>query len=370
MREYLLVIAVTLFLAWMIPNTHVGSIDSFGTRNKDRLCWFLLFAVLSFYIGLRREYNDTYTYLAGYRNSGTLQEALTGFRFSFSDHPGFYLTVAALKTLGVSEQGFLLLFSMIFILCVMVFFRKYSTSFILSLFLLFTTNCYTFAAAAVKQNAAIALALMAILFALKGRWLIFLLLIGIASTFHTYVLLFALIPVLLFKPWTRMTYLILTAAVVIGFMLDRLLGTIIDITSMMGDTYEEENLVGEGINVFRVLVANVPTALAFIYRRTLWEKCGKAENLIINLAMLNGAIMFVGLFGKAIYFSRMASYFTVFQCVALPCVITKLPINRRKLLTWGMLAGYAGFFLYANKDFDDSFQRITLLEYITKYVLA
>ncbi len=135
------------------------------------------------------------------------------------------------------------------------------------------------------------------------------LLLILAATFHPYVLIYLLIPFLTFKPWSKWTYVFLGAFVAAGFALESLLGSIVDLTAMLGDTYSEEELVGEGISIFRVLVSNVPLFLTFVYRRQLFQTSSREDHLMVNLAMLNGAIMFVGLFGTAIYFSRMASFF-------------------------------------------------------------
>ena len=92
---------------------------------------------------------------------------------------------------------------------------------------------------------------------------------------------------------------------------------------------------------------------------------------MVNLAMLNGAIMFVGMFGTAIYFSRLASFFTIAQCIALPWILSKLPRDRRTFFTAAMIVGYCGFFAYANvlsQSFDANFRRITLFEYLRNYI--
>ena len=89
--------------------------------------------------------------------------------------------------------------------------------------------------------------------------------------------------------------------------------------------------------------------------------------------MINGAIMFVGLFGKAIYFSRLASYFTIAQCVALPAILSKLPSEYRRLFTYLMIIGYIGFFLYANVmtySFSTDFSRITFFDYISQLLAS
>lgn len=371
MKEYLFFIAVTLLLAWVIERTYVGAPNTIGTRSKDRLCYFLIFAALTIFIGLRTYYNDTVTYIAFYDRSATFPAFWNSFSAELGANPGFMITQAWLKTIGVSSQGFLLFFAAISIACSVYFLKTYSNNLLLSLFLFFATNAYTLTASALKQSVAIALSLLAVTFALKKKWIPFVILMFLAAIFHPYVLLFALVPFLTFKPWSKMTYIMLAAFIAAGFMLEALLGTIVDITSMIGDSYSEEALIGEGINFFRVLVANVPVALTFMYRRCLFRNSTKTENLMINLAMLNGAIMFVGMFGTAIYFSRMASYFTIAQCVALPWILSKLPHDRKQFYTTAMIIGYCGFFMYANvisQSFDANFSRITLFEYLRNYV--
>lgn len=371
MKEYLFFIAVTLLLAWAVERTCIGEPNSLGTRSKDRLCYFLIFAALTLFVGLRTFYNDTATYVSAYEKSVGFPAFWDSFRVELADNPGFQFVQAWLKTNGVSQQGFLLFFAAISVACSVYFLKTYSNNLLLSLFLFFATNAYTLTAAALKQSAAIAISLVAVTFALKKKWLPFAVLVILAASFHLYVLLFALVPFLTFKPWSKMTYIILAIFIAAGFMLQSLLGTIVDITSMIGESYTEESFIGDGINIFRVLVANVPLVLTFLYRRTLFRNSTKAENLMINLAMLNGAIMFVGMFGTAIYFSRMASYFTIAQCVALPWILNKLPQSRKQFYTAAMIVGYCGFFVYANiinQSFDANFSRITLLEYLRNYV--
>ena len=82
-----------------------------------------------------------------------------------------------------------------------------------------------------------------------------------------------------------------------GFLLRPLIGTVVNITTLLGEEYTVSSFTGEGVNIFRVLVCNVPLVLSYIYRKKLFSDSSKAENLIVNLTMLNGAIMFVGLFG-------------------------------------------------------------------------
>lgn len=371
MKEYLIFIAFSLSLAWVMERTYVGSPNSIATRGKDRLCIICITAVLALFVGLRTYYNDTFVYITLYEKLAKFPAFWKSFQPELGANPGFMITQAWLKSMNISSQGFLLFFAIISIGASVYFLKTYSNSFVLSLFLFFATNAYTLSAAALKQSVAIAISLIAVKFALEKKWLIFAAFMFVAATFHPYVLMFTLVPLLTFKPWTSKTYIMLAVFLAAGFMLESLLGTIVDITSMIGDTYSETAFIGDGINIFRVLVANVPLFLTWMYQKTLFRNSTKTENLMVNLAMLNGAIMFVGMFGTAIYFSRMASYFTITQCVALPWILSKLSRKQKQFYTAIMVIGYCGFFVYANiisQSFDVNFSRITLLEYLRNYV--
>ena len=88
---------------------------------------------------------------------------------------------------------------------------------------------------------------------------------------------------------------------------------------------------------------------------------------MINLTMLNGAIMFIALFGTANYFARLANYFLIFQCISLPWMLKKIGGKDGRILTVLMIIGYTAYFLYGNLvaiPFDSDFARLTVEEYL------
>ena len=180
--------------------------------------------------------------------------------------------------------------------------------------------------------------------------------------------MYLLVPFMEFRPWTKKTYWVLAIFLAAGFLLRPLIGTVVNITTLLGEEYTISSFAEEGVSIFRVLVCNVPLALSFIYRRRLFADSSKAENLVINLTMLNGAIMFVGLFGTANYFARLANYFLIFQSLSLPWMLKKIGGRDRKMLTALMVLGYLAYFYYANainQPFDQDFARLSLSEYLS-----
>ena len=253
--------------------------------------------------------------------------------------------------------------------CYFIFVHRYSADYPLTVFLLFTTGCYTFVFAGIKQAAAVGIVVIAVTFALKRKWVFFIAGVLIASLIHPYSLMYLLVPFMQFKPWTKKTYWMLTLFLAAGHLLRPLLGMIVNITTLLGEEYTVSSFAEAGVNIFRVLVCNVPLVLSYIYRKKLFADSSETENLMVNLTMLNGAIMFVGLFGTANYFARLANYFLIFQSLSLPWMLKKIGGRDRKLLTLLMVAGYAAYFYYANainQPFDQEFSRLSIAEYLAQ----
>ena len=93
------------------------------------------------------------------------------------------------------------------------------------------------------------------------------LIIFFAATFHPYILLFLLMPLLRFKPWTGGTWILLLTAVGAGLFLPQIIGTVVDAAALLGDGYDATKFIGEGVNIFRVLVASVSVLLTLVFRR-------------------------------------------------------------------------------------------------------
>ncbi|MBR3584867.1 MAG: EpsG family protein [Oscillospiraceae bacterium] len=364
-------IAASLVLTYLSERAYVvGGFQSKASRSVRNTLFLFVIVLLTCFIGLRTYYNDTDAYRGAYEGLKGFPEFWQHFDATLGANPGFCICNAAIKTLGISWHGMFLIYSLITMASTMWLIRKYSLDLVTSLFLFFATNAYTLTGAALKQCLAIAIGSLAIPFALKKKWIPFGLILLLASTFHPYILMYLIAPLLTFKPWTRWTYVLIAATLFAGYMFEQLVGVMIDMAALVGDEYTEEKMMGEGINVLRVLVSMAPIVLSYLYRRDLFRNSTKQEHLFMNLSMVNASIMFVGLFGSSIAFSRLAGYFTLMQCIALPVIIMKLPNRDKPFWKTMMIAGYIGFFLYANVmagSFDRSFSRITLWEYIRQF---
>ena len=363
MTKLLPITVTSIILAWISQHTTWGEPLPNGKQRKEMLFFLILVIYMVLFVGLRTAYNDTSTYLLVYQKT----EITTPISWVLGNNPGYLIIIRLCKTIGLSDQTYLLLYAAFTVTIYLWFVRKYSTDLCFSVFLLLTTGCYIFTLAAVKQCAAIAFALLAVDRYLKNHKIRAVVYLLIGLLFHPYVLMFLIAPFLNFRPWSRKTWLLLIGFILAGFALRPLLGTVVDITTIMGETFDTKDFSGEGVNPFRLAVSAVPIVLSYISRKVIWEEDNKLQNFFLNLSMLNAAIMFVGLFGTANYFARLANYFLVFQTISLPWLFHHFEIRSRRFLLFLAIAGYLGYFVFENlihRRFDSGYYSVSLIQYI------
>ena len=225
--------------------------------------------------------------------------------------------------------------------------------------------------AAIKQCVAVAFCLIAVDRIIQDKKIAFIFWILVAATFHPYALMYFIVPFLTFKPWSGKTYILLILFAALGIGLQPLLGTVVDITTMLGEEYDVSTFVGEGVNVFRLLVIWVPVVLSFLTKKYQQDNNTKVDNIILNLTMLNAEIMFIGLFGTANYFARLANYFLIFQVLCLPHLFRAFTKDSQKIMKVLCIIGFLAYFYYANvinQNFDSLFFYMPFIEYLKSIV--
>lgn len=319
------------------------------------------------FVGLRTDYNDTFTYRYGYETLVLSDPSWSDIDWALGANPGFWLVNTLLVKLGFSTQSFIMVYAVITVGIYLWFVRKYTNNIWLTIFLFHTTGVYSFTFAAIKQCVAVAFCLIATDRALKKKWLPFVVWVLIAATFHPYSLMYLCVPFLTFCPWKPGTYAMLAVFGVLGVTLEALLGTIINITSMMGEGYNIDSFSGEGVNPFRLAVCAMPLLISWVVQKGIARKNNREQNLFINLATLNAEIMFIALFGTANYFARLANYFVFFQALALPALLNHFDKKTKNWVTCIAVVGYSAYFYYENAIsmvFDENYYSISIFEYI------
>ena len=364
-------LAVSLVFAFVIQyrDKHIHMLNR-NSNSGDKLFTLLLILYLGIFCGLRIRYNDTTTDIHIFEQTPSVEEIFELNTLSFAQGIGFSILNSVMKSLKFSSQDFLMFYAIVTAFCYVRFVRKHAVNFPFAVFLMFSTGFYTFSFAAIKQCMATAICLLGLEYLLHRKTPIFILFVGVASLFHPYALIYLLLVFADYRPFTGKTYVHIAVFVILGFSLGRFIEPIVDITAMMGASYDMTSFVGEGVNIFRVLVCFVPLFLSVLYSRKLFGQTTRTDNILFNMSMLNALIMFVGLFGTANYFARLANYFLPAQVVVLPWILKKIGGRDGQILTLLCIIGFAGYFMYGNMVqhvFDEKFAQITFWNYIASH---
>lgn len=369
MWELVPIVCISLLMA-MISDFFSKKDDKLNHyTNKAKFLWILIPIIIGVFVGLRTGYNDTYAYIQTYKLTpdGFNFENIS---FDFGDNPGHAILTRITKSFGFSVNAYFMIYSIATYFIYIWFIHKYSTDFLMSMFL-FICLVLTFPMASVKQSIAVAFCLIAVDKAINKKWFWFIFWIFIAETFHAYSFMYMLVPMLFFLPWEdKKTYMWIVIFFFIGLLLRPMLGSVLSITDSLGEEYTVEDFSGEGVNPFRLAVCLVPLVLSFILRNNVTDpkyEMTREDNICMNLSFLNGEIMFVALFGTANYFARLANYFYIFPVIALPRLFNMVSPKWRLPLKLAAVFCYFVFFYYEVNivygHFDDSFRRIALSEF-------
>lgn len=358
------VLAVSVVLAYLYEHTYIST-----TRGNKRVWLFYaaLVAVLICFAGFRGSYNDTWNYREAYVTLAKgFPEAWETFSWDLGENPGFVLIQSWLKTYNTDVHLFLMFFSFWTVLFYVGFLKRYHTNFALTIYFFFTISCYLLILGAIKQCMATAFCLLAMRYAFEKKWIRFIALVLVGSLFHQFALMYLIVPLMAFRPWSKGTPILLISSVIAGFLFQPLIGTVINITTALGEGYTESTFSGAGISGIRIAVCWVPVCLSFIYRDVLFKDSSRTENIIMNLSMLYAGITFVGQFGTALYFGRLASYFVIMQVISLPWMLTKIRKVYPKdgaFITATAVICYFLFFYASNtieNDFATSYEALSL----------
>ena len=341
-----------------------------GYVYKEKFIWIIAIAASAIFAGLRTGYNDTGAYLRSYNTLTNSNFDFSDISWTFGDNFGFNVFSIILKSLGFSTNGYLMVFAVITYGVYIWFIHKYSTDFLMSMFL-FICLIFTFPLAAIKQCVAVAFCLVAVDKAINKKWFWFIFWILIAESFHAYSFMYLIVPLLFFVPWQdKRTVMWIVIFFFAGILLRPMLGTVLSITDAFGEEYTVESFSEGGVNPFRLLVCLVPLVLSFILRKQIndpYNEVNRAEGLCMNLAFLNGEIMFVALFGTANYFARLANYFYIFPVIALPRMFNMVKPKWRTLMKICVVVCYFSFFYYSEYvvygQFDNRYYGITFNEF-------
>ena len=339
-------------------------------REKSDIFMIIVIFWLSTFSFLRISYNDTGTYIALFRDAPSVADGISHGMFTdWTGNPFSMLYRSLMREFTDNYHLYFFFPAIMANFAVVKLIKRYSVSPALSMLIYFSIGTYILYLVALKQGHAVFFLLMALPYALDKKYIRFYLLVFIAICFHTHAFMFAIIPLLMERPWGKVSWILLAATLFAMATYETTLGAFMNYALSLGaNVAETEVFDGNSINILRVFVYWVPALLAFFFRNRLFKDSSQEENLFVNMSIVSAFILTIGLVEGANMYARMAGYFEIATAIALPLMIKKLFTRQSaQLVTVCASVLYFGYFWFEfaiTKDFGNNYSAITLWQFI------
>ena len=205
---------------------------------------------------------------------------------------------------------------------------------------------------------------------LNGRYVVYFALVVLAALFHTYAIVFLVLPVFLAKPWTLIVYAAVAVVAFIVVTFESSITRLIELSDGFGRDLSAETLLSqEGMNVFRIAVYGVPPMLSFVFQSRFRFAANKPMSLMVNMSVISLLLCCMGAVNAANMFGRSALYFMMGAIVTLPWMVDQIfEPKSAKLIKYVAGICYIMFFWYDTEYFVAEYRAISVFDFLAELV--
>lgn len=303
--------------------------------------------------GCRSHFGDTEAYRRWFHTVSSVGEEISTALSGDAKDPGFSILIALLKgIIGNNDTLFFLLIAAFQMFCIVYFFRKYSTNFLLcmSMFVL-STDYLSWMFNGMRQFIAVCIILLSFGLVFRKKYVSAVLVILLAATIHASALIMVpLIFVIQGKAWNWKTLLMLACISAAIFLIDPFM-TFLD--SALADTQYSDIVTNDiwktddGTNILRALFYSIPAILSLAGKRYVDKENSALVNVCVNCSICTAAIYFFSVFSSGIYIGRLPIYTTLQGYAVVPWLIDHMfAKSSAKIVISVLVCGYLVFFYY------------------------
>ena len=313
----------------------------------------ILVCPLVIWAAFRGNIGDTGAYQAMFRNIPTLGSGLIEYLSKNSKDRGFYVLASLLKTVFGSDCTlFFFIIAAFQIFCITYFFRRYSTDFLLCIFMfVLSTDYLSWMFNGIRQFIAVCIILLTFGLVLRKKYIPAILIILLASTIHgSALMMIPLIFVIQGRAWNQKTILMIVAVAVTILFIDRFTDFL---DSVLIDTQYSDIVTNDiwknddGTNILRALFYSIPAILSIAGKKHIDEADSPVINLCVNCSICTAALYFLSVFSSGIYVGRLPIYTTFQGYAVVPWLINHIFTKRSAaVVTTVLMAAYLAFFYY------------------------
>ena len=319
--------------------------DNGYQRNKIFMSFsFLLIGFITFWAAIRNGVADTATYIYGYETTNYQMSFLEAFK-SNDKAPLFNVFKLVLKKLGFNYHVYLAIIAIISGICIAYGIGAYTENVFLSIFIFVaSTNCM-WMFNGIRQFLVVSILFASTRLIAEKKLFKFLILVFILYLIHnSCIIMIPIYFILNFKPWSRQIAIFVIVTMAVVFLFPQ------EFIELLDEGCEEYNILqqveeDDGVNILRVLVAAVPSVLAYIYRKNINEYNNKYVNVWINASVITVGLYTVGVISSGVFVGRLPIYTEIYNVLLLPFLLRKIiPPDTRKILYIACLVFFMLFF--------------------------
>lgn len=356
MSQNIFIIVWLAVMAFISATTLTVRNENILGKREIRTNW--TFAVLAFFpvfiqAAFRGDVGDSYAYKMTFNNLPDTFEGLITFLPTVTKDKGFSVLSGVIKIVfGNNTTIYFLILALIQSIILIAVYRKYSSQYLISLFLFVASTDYlSWMFNGIRQFTAVTLIFAATGLILKKKWLATLLIILLAATMHQSALL--MIPMVFIaqgKAWNKRSMLFLVAALAAVMFVDQFTNILDD---MMQET-QYANMVtdwnewgDDGTNALRVLVYSVPTILSLVGLRYIRSEDDAVINFCTNMSIISTGLYIISMFTSGVFIGRLPIYASLYNYILLPWELEHMfTRNSKRVLQIIMIGAYLVFFWY------------------------
>jgi transmembrane protein EpsG len=333
--------------------TRVELVNGCEECRYSRIFVFIAFVPIILMAAFRGYFADTSAYIINYQGLPTSISQAGTYLASVTKDKGFTIFSILIKILvGNNYVPYLMIIAFLQGISLIVFFRKYSSDFIFSVFLFIASTDYiSWMYNGIRQFTAVTIILFATPFILKKKFIPAILIILFASTIHqSALIMILLIFIAQGEAWNKKTIAFIVAALLaVAFVgqFTSLLDEVLSTTQYVNVVSDYTSWNDDGTNPLRVAVYSVPALLSFIGRKRIQCEGNALINLCANMSIISMGIYLVSMVTSGIFIGRLPIYCSLFGYVLLPWEIENLfsPASQKIMKAYTVLA-YLVFYYY------------------------
>jgi hypothetical protein len=334
---YYILIGIVIICSPLYKDWNISLVSKYEQTENQRYSYFYVISLVLMAIsGLRSNAVgiDTIMYeeLFNYSKLLTLKEDLAS---TIMEH-GYVIFEHIIGSVFGNYQWFLIIIAIITIIPVTIIIYKYSAKPWMSYFLFITFAYFPFFMTAIRQSIAIGITLIAFLFVKKKKLILFLLSIGLASTFHITSIIF--LPVYWIDKF-KLNQKNITGAVMCiigGFVFKQPLFQFLN--KYARQSYGNLEAGGQRMYIFMLL----SIILGCIYYKNLKEQ-NENNKTFFYMIIVSAVIWPIMSVNPAL--ARLYYYYSIYSIIYIPNLIVSIKDKGVKLIVTGGYLLVGGYYL-------------------------